>query len=171
MVCVCDTPRVWWETFSKALGELGMVQSRLDPCVSYWHWEEQSHGILAFHVDDMMSSMNRCQNSCGCDFLSNTGRKSRALKIYKEHRKNNQDPVTERERTKLRAIVGTANLLAVHAGLLQQKITRATVEDLIAANKLVSKVRDFSKTRITIRFSYLCTFHGCLMGQQRRTNF
>ena len=41
--------------------------------------------------------------------------------------------------------------IAVTAGLLQQRITRATVQDLIEANKLVGKIHDHAHIQITIR--------------------
>lgn len=67
--------------------------------------------------------------------------------------------ITEKERTKLRGVVGAANWLmsstrpdiAVHAGFLQQRISKALVSDLIEANKLVGKIRDHAHVKITIR--------------------
>lgn len=81
------------------------------------------------------------------------------IKIMKDRRKDRNSPVTEQERRKLRGVIGAANWLmsttrpdvAVHAGLLQQRIQSATVQDLIEANKLVSKIRDYAHVQVVIR--------------------
>ena len=64
--------------------------------------------------------------------------------------------MTEGERRKLRGVIGAANWMmgntrpdiAIHNAFLQQRIQRATVSDLIEANKLVARMRDFSSVKI-----------------------
>lgn len=73
-------------------------------------------------------------------------------KISKERKKDKGQLLTDQETKQLRAIVGAANWivgstrpdLAAATAMLQQKIGKATVADLIEANKLVARIRDFA---------------------------
>lgn len=86
-------------------------------------------------------------------------RNVQVIKMTKDRRKQKNSPVTENERTKLRGVIGAANWLmsstrpdiAVQAGFLQQRISKATVNDLIEANRLVGRIKDHSHLRLTIR--------------------
>ena len=81
------------------------------------------------------------------------------IKISKERRTQRNEPVNEKERKQLRGVIGAANWLtgstrpdiAAAAGHLQQRITKAVVQDLIEANKLVSKIKDFAHVTLNIR--------------------
>lgn len=41
--------------------------------------------------------------------------------------------------------------LAVATAMLQQRIGRATVEDIISANQLVARIRDLKHVKVTIK--------------------
>ena len=79
--------------------------------------------------------------------------------ISKERRKQKNDDLTKEELSQYRAILGAANWLvgttrpdiASDTALLQQRVSRATIGDLIQANKLVAKMRDFSQVRFHIK--------------------
>ena len=87
------------------------------------------------------------------------GNKVSTIPISKERRKSKDSAVTEQERKRLRGVIGAANWLmgntrpdiSVLNAFLQQRIQRATVSDLIEANKLVAKIRDFSHVKIKIK--------------------
>lgn len=79
--------------------------------------------------------------------------------ISKERRKQKNDDLTKEELSQYRAILGAANWvvgttrpdIASDTALLQQRVSRATIGDLIQANKLVAKMRDFSQVRFHIK--------------------
>ena len=79
--------------------------------------------------------------------------------ISKERRKYKDDKLTSKELHQYRAILGAANWLvgssrpdiAALTALLQQRVSSATVDDLISANKLIAKIRDFAHTKITVQ--------------------
>ena len=79
--------------------------------------------------------------------------------ISKERRKQKDDSLTTQEMHQFRGILGAANWLngstrpdlAAQTAILQQRVARATVDDLVAANQLVSKIRDFKHTKITYK--------------------
>ena len=79
--------------------------------------------------------------------------------ISKERRKQKGDSLTNQELHQYRGIIGAANWLtgstrpdlAAWTALLQQRISRATVNDLIEANRLVAQIRDLKHTKVTVR--------------------
>ena len=79
--------------------------------------------------------------------------------ISKDRRKEKESRVTDAELKAFRGVLGTANWIvgstrpdiAVLTAQLQQRVSRATVSDLIDANKLVSKIRDFSHVKIVYK--------------------
>lgn len=79
--------------------------------------------------------------------------------LSKERRKQKEDTLTTKELHQYRGIIGAADWLtgstrpdiAAWTALLQQRIGRATVGDLIGANRLVSKIRDLRHTKVVIR--------------------
>ena len=81
------------------------------------------------------------------------------IKISKERRRQKDEPVTEPERRKLRGIIGAANWImgntrpdvAVHTAFLQQRVQRALVSDLIEANRLVARIRDYANVNIVVQ--------------------
>ena len=81
------------------------------------------------------------------------------VNISKERRKQRTDSLSAQELHQYRGIIGAANWLtgstrpdlAAWTALLQQRISRATVEDLIEANRLVAKIRDLKHTKITFK--------------------
>ena len=85
--------------------------------------------------------------------------KVKVANISKERRKYKDDKLTNAELKDYRAILGAANWLvgssrpdiAAHTALLQQRVNCATVDDLINANKLISRIKDFSHTQIHIQ--------------------
>ena len=51
-----DAPRAWFTKLKKTMIQLGLQQSLLDPCL-YHYWNKgQLEGILAVHVDDLMTT-------------------------------------------------------------------------------------------------------------------
>lgn len=85
--------------------------------------------------------------------------KVETIRISKDRRKEKDSEVTEKERRQLRGVIGAANWLmgstrpdiAVLSGWLQQRVQRAKVQDLIEANKLVSKIRDLAHVQLKIQ--------------------
>ena len=85
-----------------------------------------------------------------------------AIPISKERRKEKHAEVTDYERRKLRDVIGAASWLlgntrpdiATATAFLQQRVQKATVNDLIEANRLVAKIRDFCHTEIKILSIY-----------------
>ena len=79
--------------------------------------------------------------------------------ISKERRKFKEDKLTAKELHQYHAILGAANWLvgssrpdiAALTALLQQRVSSATIDDLISANKLIAKIRDFAHTKITVQ--------------------
>ena len=72
--------------------------------------------------------------------------------ISKDRRRQKNEPLSSREMTQYRGILGAANWLvsstrpdiAATNAMLQQRISRATVGDLIEANRLVGTIKDFA---------------------------
>ena len=79
--------------------------------------------------------------------------------ISRERRRQKAERITDRETTQLRAITGAINWavtssrpdLAVANAVLQQRTTRATVHDLVEANKLIGEARDHSALTLTVK--------------------
>ena len=51
-----DASRKWFLSFKKTLSELGLVQSKRESCLFYYHTNGKLDGLLIFHVDDIMSA-------------------------------------------------------------------------------------------------------------------
>ena len=50
-----DAPKLWWDSLTKTLRQLGMIQSGLDSCIFYSRTPSgELQGIVAFHVDDLL---------------------------------------------------------------------------------------------------------------------
>ena len=85
--------------------------------------------------------------------------KVKVANISKERRKHKDEKLTSAELKDYRAILGAANWLvgssrpdiAAHTALLQQRVNCATVDDLINANKLISRIKDFSHIQIHVQ--------------------
>ena len=85
--------------------------------------------------------------------------KLKPCEISRERRRQKSERITDRETTQLRAITGAINWavtssrpdLAVGNAVLQQRTTRATVHDLVEANKLISEARDHSNLTLTVK--------------------
>ncbi len=83
----------------------------------------------------------------------------RSANISKERRKFKDESLNSHELKQYRNILGAANWLvgssrpdiASMTALLQQRINRATIDDLISANKLIAKIKDLSHTKIMIQ--------------------
>ena len=83
----------------------------------------------------------------------------RVAQISRDRRKKKDEPLNPKELQQYRAILGAANWIfgstrpdiAAHTALLQQKVSKATVADLVEANRLVAKIKDFAHTKIWIQ--------------------
>ena len=83
----------------------------------------------------------------------------RSVHISRERRKERHDMLTKQELTQFRGVLGAANWLvsstrpdlAAQNASLQRSFSRATVADLIEANKLFSVIRDHASMRVTYR--------------------
>ena len=83
----------------------------------------------------------------------------RVAQISRDRRKEKDEPLTTKELQQYRAILGAANWIvgstrpdiAAHTALLQQRVSKATVGDLVEANRLVAKIKDFAHTKIWIQ--------------------
>lgn len=80
------------------------------------------------------------------------------IPVSKERRREKESSITENERGQMRAVLGEINWLisgsrpdlAASCSLLQQRVSKAGVGDLIEVNKVVSQVHDHSNTEIKI---------------------
>lgn len=116
------------------------------------HWSVGGGKFLGRELKQLPDGTIQCNQS---DYA----KKVETIKITKERRKNRQEAVTEKERRQLRGVIGAANWLmgstrpdiAAMTGWLQQRIQCATVQELIEANKLVSRIRDFAHVTLTIQ--------------------
>ena len=85
--------------------------------------------------------------------------KLQTTEISRERRREKHGKLTEKEISKLRGITGSMNWLvgasrpdlAAANAILQQRTSKATVQELIDANKLIGEARDHSHVNITIR--------------------
>ena len=83
----------------------------------------------------------------------------KSIVVSKERRKEKEMPATVEERSQMRAVLGEINWLvsgsrpdlAAACSLMQQRVTSATVQDVIDVNRVVALARDFSATELTIR--------------------
>ena len=81
------------------------------------------------------------------------------LSLSKERRRHRESEVTEDERRQMRAALGELNWLvscsrpdlAACCSLLQQKVARACVKDLVEVNKVIAMARDYAAVEIVIR--------------------
>lgn len=82
------------------------------------------------------------------------------ITISRERRKQKEDLLTpKKESQQYRGVLGAAGWLpgsarpdlAAWTGLLQQRVGEACVQDLVEANRLVSKIRDVKRVKITIK--------------------
>ena len=51
-----DASRKWFMYFKNTLLQLKMVQSKREHCLFYFLKDDKLHGILIFHVDDILSA-------------------------------------------------------------------------------------------------------------------
>ena len=80
------------------------------------------------------------------------------IPVSKERRREKESPITENERGQMRVVLGEINWLvsgsrpdlAASCSLLQQRVSKAVVGDLIEVNKVISQVHDHSTTEIKI---------------------
>ncbi|CAE7666546.1 GIP [Symbiodinium sp. CCMP2456] len=86
-------------------------------------------------------------------------RQVKGIDMCRERRREKSEPVTEDERRQLRGVLGGINWLvtssrpdlAAWCSLMQQRVSEATVNDLIETNKLVSLCHDNSQAHVWIR--------------------
>ena len=89
--------------------------------------------------------------------------------IGRERRKEKDSRLTPKEMTQYRGILGAANWLvgstrpdvAAMNAFLQQRVAKATIEDLIEANKLVSLIKDYA--HITMRYKSIPLEKGVML--------
>ena len=82
-----------------------------------------------------------------------------SLHMFKERRRQKDTCATEEERRAMRGALGELNWLSVcsrpdisaASSLLQQRVSTATVADLIEVNRLVAMARDFSTVEVRIK--------------------
>ena len=83
----------------------------------------------------------------------------RSVYIGRERRREKDEPLTSKELTQLRGVLGAANWLvgstrpdiATANAMLQRRVARATVADLIEANRLVALIRDHASMTVTFK--------------------
>ena len=189
---LADAPRLWWQSLTKTLVEIGMVQSKLDGCVFY---KRNDHGELlgtiAFHVDDLLvggtlefydgvfSELQRRypfkhvkhdegeflgkyirQLADGTLVIQQRGYAENisSIVISKERRRERDHDTTDMEKGQMRAVLGEINWLvsgtrpdlAAACSLMQQRVTKSTVQDMIELNKVVAVARDFAAVEIKV---------------------
>ena len=80
------------------------------------------------------------------------------IDVRPDRRKDRTAPVTEQERSQMRAVLGAAGWRAEQTGIapaaevsiLRSKVKSATVEDLLAVNKMVQKMRQQAAQKLII---------------------
>ena len=83
----------------------------------------------------------------------------KGIELSRERRREKTEPVSEKERSQMRGVLGGINWLvsssrpdfAAWCSLMQQRVSEATVNDLIETNKLVSLCHDNSDAHVWIR--------------------
>ena len=132
--------------------EFETVLTQLRGRYPFKHWKERQGDFLGRKIkqyDDFSIEVDQ----------SSYAKEVKTAIISKERRRQKDDDLTKEELSQYRAILGAANWIvgttrpdiAADTALLQQRVSRATVGDLIEANKLVAKMRDFSHVRIHIK--------------------
>ena len=190
---LADAPRLWWQSLTRALKELGMEQSKLDSCIFYCRKPDRSlSGVISFHVDDLLIGgdawfystvfeklkqrypFKHIKQDHG-EFLGKQLKQNedgsisvqqkeysdnlQSISICKERRKERDQMATDEEKSQMRAVLGEVNWLvsgsrpdlAAACSLMQQKVTKATVQDVIDVNRVVALARDFASTEVIIR--------------------
>jgi IS30 family transposase len=116
------------------------------------HWKRGKGEFLGRWLEQNHDGSITCQQ---LDYAS----KVESVFISRERRKQKDDLLTASELHQFRGVIGAANWLsgstrpdiAAWTSLLQQRTSRATVADLIEANRLVGRIRDRKHTRVTIK--------------------
>ena len=118
------------------------VIKELKKLYPFKHWKEGGGEFLGKTLHQEQSGeINVCQMEYA--------RQLQGIKISTDRKKQRAESITESEQQELRGVLGAVNWLvggsrpdlAAWCSLLQQKVCRATVEQLIEANKLVSLAR------------------------------
>ena len=81
------------------------------------------------------------------------------IHVSKERRKQRQDQTTDEEKSQMRGVLGELNWLvtgsrpdlAAGCSLLQQRVTKSTVEDMIEVNRLVACAQDFCGLELKVK--------------------
>jgi hypothetical protein len=116
------------------------------------HWKQKHADFLGRRLiqhDDFSISIDQQEYA----------KQVKTANLNKERRKEKDEALTSKELQQFRAILGAANWIvgstrpdiAAHTALLQQRVSKAVVGDLIEANKLVAKIRDHAHMKIWIQ--------------------
>ena len=116
------------------------------------HWKQKHADFLGRRLiqhDDFSISIHQQEYA----------KQVKTANLNKERRKEKDEALTSKELQQFRAILGAANWIvgstrpdiAAHTALLQQRVSKAVVGDLIEANKLVAKIRDHAHMKIWIQ--------------------
>ena len=128
------------------------VTDKLRNKYPFKHWVEKEGNFLGRKLrqqDDFSITIDQKEYA----------NKVKTIEISKERRKQKEESITNKELQQFRGVLGAANWIvgstrpdiAAQTAMLQQRVSRATVNDLIEANKLVSKIRDFAHVRILVK--------------------
>lgn len=125
------------------------VLNGLKKAYPFKHWEKGEGMFLGIYLTQKLDGSI-------CIDQSEYANKVKTIEISKERRKELDQSLTEKELQQFRGVLGAANWvvgstrpdIAAHTALLQQRIGRATIADLIDANRLVSRMRDFGHTHV-----------------------
>ena len=128
------------------------VLSKLKARFPFKHWSEGKANFLGRRLKQLPDfSIVRDQEEYASQVAS--------VFISKERRKQKDEKPSPKELSKYRAVLGAANWIvgstrpdiASLNAQLQQRVSKATVADLIEANRLVGLIRDHAKMSVTFK--------------------
>ena len=128
------------------------VLSKLKEAYPFKHWRIGKGDFLGRYLEQKEDKTIVCSQKEYAD-------KVEVLNISRERRRQKDQPLTTSEMRQLRGVVGAASWLvgstrpdiAAQTAILQQRLGSPTVQELIDANKLVARIKDLSKVRITFQ--------------------
>ena len=136
-------------------GNEDFQQKVLKPLRSMFHFKHWKSGAGEFLGKKLEQKPDGSIVIDQCEYA----RQVKGIDICRERRREKSEPITEDERRQMRGVLGGVNWLvtssrpdlAAWCSLMQQRVSEATVNDLIETNKLVSLCHDNSQAYVWIR--------------------
>ena len=128
------------------------VLNKLKEAYPFKHWRVGKGDFLGRYLEQDENKAIVCSQK---EYANNV----EIINISRERRRQKDQPLTSAELRQLRGVVGAASWLvgstrpdiAAQTAILQQKLGAPTVQELIDANKLVARIKDLSRVKITFQ--------------------